>query len=121
MTIELDDFSKKKKVKLTCDVCETLNIEKNCLDKKVDDLLKYFYKFTNVRKSFYMMLAKQRGMFDQGGISYRFLKQKYLKNYFVKASFSSVSKYICTYCNQNERTIFSYAIMKNVYFGVKQE
>ena len=35
------------------------------------------------------MFGEQRWIFDKGGIRYKFFKQKYLKNYFTKVSFSS--------------------------------
>ena len=66
------------------------------------------------------MLGGQKCVFDKGGIGYKpFLKTKYLKNYFVKASSSNNSKFLCNYCNQNEHTSFSCPIKKNAYFGVK--
>ena len=46
---------------------------------------------------------------------------KYLKNYFVKASFSNYSKYICNYCNQNGHISFLCSIKKDAYFDIKQE
>ena len=64
------------------------------------------------------MHGRQKDIFDKGGIGYKFLKQKYLKNYFVQASPSNDIKYVCKYCNQNEHTTFSCYIKKN---AVKQE
>ena len=61
-------------------------------------------------------------MFDKGSIEYKpFIKTKYLKNYFVRASSSNDTKYVCNYCNQNGHTSFSCPIKKNTYFGVKHE
>ena len=68
------------------------------------------------------MLGGQKCNFDKGGIGYKpFIKTRYLKNYFVKASSSNDTKYACNYCNQNGHTSFSYPIKKNAYFGVKHE
>ena len=59
--------------------------------------------------------------FDKGGIGYKpFLKTKYLKNYFVKASSPNDPKFVCNYCNQNGHTSSYCDIKKNTYFGVKQ-
>ena len=69
LTKELEDFSKEKKNKLTCYMCEGLKVEKDGLSEKVDDQLNFFYKFINGKKDFDMMLDKQRGMFDKGVIS----------------------------------------------------
>ena len=68
LTKELKDFSKEKKNKLTYDMCANLKVGKGGLYKEIDDLLKIVYKFTNEKKNFDMMLGKQRGMFDKGGI-----------------------------------------------------
>ena len=67
------------------------------------------------------MLGRQKGIFVKGGIGYQFLKQNYFKNYFVKASSSHDTKFVCNYCNQNRHTSFSCPIKKDAYFGVKQE
>ena len=67
-------------------------------------------------KNFDQMLGGQRCVFNKGGLGYKpHVKQKYFKNYFVKASTSN-SKYVCTYCNQNGHTSFSCAIKKKTYF-----
>ena len=61
------------------------------------------------------MLGGKKCVFDKECIGYKpFLKTKYLKNYFIKAS-----KFVCNYCNQNGHTSFSCHIKKNAYFGVK--
>ena len=69
------------------------------LNDKVLDLTKIVHKFTSGKKNFDMMLGGQKCVFDKGGIGYKSsIKQKYLKNYFVKAS-TSDTKHICTYYN----------------------
>ena len=96
--------------------------ENTSLNTKILDLTEIVHKFTNGKKNFDLMLGGQKCVFDKGGIGYKpFLKTKYLKNYFVKASFSVDSKYICNYCNQNGHPSFSCLIKKNAYFGVKYE
>ena len=42
-------------MQLNCYVYANLNIEKNNLDEKVEDLLKIVYKFTNGKKNVNMM------------------------------------------------------------------
>ena len=50
---------------------------------------------------------------NKGGLGYKpKLKQKYCKNYFVKATSVSDHKVVCHYCNRNGH--LSYA-----YFGIK--
>ena len=83
---ELEDFSKEKEVILTCD---SLKKENASLNAKVFYLTKIIHKFINGKKNFDIMLGGQKYIFDKGGIWYKlFLKTKYLKNYFVKASSS---------------------------------
>ena len=48
-----------------------------------------------------------------------FEKNKYLKNYFVKASSSNNLKLVCNYYNQDGHISFSCPFKKNAYFGVK--
>ena len=55
--------------------------------KKILDLTKIVHNFTNGKKLFDLRLSGQKCVFDKRGIEYKpFLKIKYLKNYFVKAS-----------------------------------
>ena len=118
-TKELEDSLEEKK-KLTCETCCNLKNENILLNEKVNDLTKIVHNFTNGKKNFDLMLGKQKCVFDKGGIGYKpFLKTKYLKYYFVKASFPNDPKLVCNYCNQDGYTSFYYAIKKNGYFGVK--
>ena len=117
LTKELEDFSK---IKLTCYVCASFNNENAFLNKKVLDLSKIVHQFINGKK-FFLILGGQRCVFDKKGVRYKyFLKTIYVKNYFVKASSSNDSKYVCNYCNQNGHTSFSCPVKKNAYFSVKQ-
>ena len=96
-------------------LCENVSLK-----EKIDDLTKIVLKFTNGKKNFDQMLGGQRCVFNKGGLGYKpHVKQKYFKNYFVKAS-TSDPKYVCTYCNQNGHTSFSCAIKKNTYFETNQ-
>ena len=119
---ELKWFSKEKEVILPCDTCDSLKSENASLNEKTLDLTNIVHKFTNGKKNFDLMLDGQKCIFDKGGIGYKpFLKTKYLKNYFIKASSLNGSKYVCNYCNQNGHTRFSCSIKKDAYFGVKKE
>ena len=120
LTKKIEDFSKEKKMKLTCDGCTSLKNENGLVNEKVIDLTKRVHNFTDRKKNFDLMLSGQKCVFDKGGIGYKlFLKINYLKNYFVKASSSNDSKFVCNYCNQNGHTNFSCPIKKNAYFSVK--
>ena len=45
------------------------------------------------------MLNSQKYVFDKGGLGYKpYLKQKYYKNYFVKATSIIDHKIVCHYC-----------------------
>ena len=91
------------------------------LNEKLNDLTKIVHNFTNGKKKFDLMLGKQKCVFDKGGTRYKpFLKTKYLKNYFVKASSPNDPKLVCNYCNQDGHTSFYCAIKNNTYFGAKQ-
>ena len=112
LTKELQDSLEEKK-KLTCETC--------CNLKKVNDLTKIVHNLTNGKKNFDLMLGKQKCVFDKGGIGYKpFLKTKYLKNYFIKASSPNDPNFVCNYCNQDRHISFYCAIKKNTYFDVKQ-
>ena len=114
-------FTKEKEVKLSCNNCDILSKENSSLNDKILDLTKIVHKFTNGKKNFDMMLGGQKCVFDKGGIGYKSsIKQKYLKNYFVKASTSN-TKHTCTYCNQDGHTSFSCFVKKNTHFSVKQQ
>ena len=118
---ELEDSLKKKEVVLTSNLCDTLKIENASLKEKVLDLTKIFHNFTNGKKHFDLMLGQQKCVFDKGGIGYKpFIKTKYLKNYFVKASSQNDLNLVCNFCNQNGHTSFSCDIKKKENFGVKQ-
>ena len=115
----LKNLQKIKEVKLLCSNCDTLSKENTSLNDKILDLTEVVHKFTIGKKNFDMMLGGQKCVFDKGGIGYKSsIKQKYLKNYFVKASTSGI-KHTCTYCNQDGHTSFSCFVKKNTYFGGK--
>ena len=115
----VEEFTNEKEVKLPCSNCDLLSKENTSLNDKILDLTKVVHKFTIGKKNFDMMLGGQKCVFDKGGIGYKSsIKQKYLKNYFVKASTSGI-KHTCTYCNQDGHTSFSCFVKKNTYFGRK--
>ena len=96
----------------TCE-CKSLKDENSALKKKNIDLHSIVTKFTLGEKNFKMLLGSQRCVFDKGGLGYKpYIKQKYLKNYFVKASTSSYthtssdSHAICHACNRKGHKIY---------------
>ena len=73
---ELEDFSKEKKTKLTCDVCASLMNENGLFNEKVIDLIKIIYNFSNGKKNFDLILGGQKCVFDKEGIGYKpFIKK----------------------------------------------
>ena len=118
---ELDEALKIKEVTLSCKNCDSFKMENASLQEKVLDLTKTLHKFANGKKYFDMMLGQKKCFFDKSGIGYKgFIKAKYLKNYFVKASSQSDSNLVCTFCNQNGHTTSYCTIKKNAKIGVKQ-
>ena len=117
----VEEFTKEKEVKLSCSNCDVLSKENTSLNDKIFDLTTIVHKLTNGKKNFDLMLSGQKCVFDKGGIGYKSsIKQKYLKNYFEKAS-TSDTKHTCTYCNQDGHTSLSCFVKKNAYFGGKLE
>ena len=52
-----------------------------------------------VKKTFDMILASQKCIFDKKGLGYKpFKNKKYFKNYFVKEAFSFSHSTICNFC-----------------------
>jgi len=90
------------------------------LKKTNIELSDVMLKFTNGQKMLDNMLNSQKCVFDKGGIGYKpNLKQKYYKNYFVKATSTSDHKIVCHYCNQNGHMKNRCPIKRNVYYGAK--
>ena len=110
-----------KEVALSCNACESLKIENASVKEKVLDLTNIVPNFIDGKKNFEMMLGQQKCIFDKSGIGYKtFIKAKYLKHYFVKASSQNDSKLVCNFCNQNGHTTSYCIIKKNTNIGVKQ-
>ncbi|KAH9656139.1 hypothetical protein KPL70_022564 [Citrus sinensis] len=66
---------------------DELKNENELLKKKNNELNEIVLKFTNGQKMLDNMLNSQKCVFDKGGLGYKpNLKQKYYKNYFVKAA-----------------------------------
>ncbi|KAH9684787.1 hypothetical protein KPL70_013662 [Citrus sinensis] len=66
---------------------DELKNENELLKKKNSELNEIVVKFTNGQKMLDNMLNSQKCVFDKGGLGYKpNLKQKYYKNYFVKAT-----------------------------------
>ena len=67
------------------------------------------------------MLGVQRGVLNKRGLGYKpFIKAKYLKNYFVKASTSSESNITCNYCGNKGHISSSCPIQKKHHMGTKK-
>ena len=63
------------------------------------------------------MLNSQKCVFDKGGLGYKpNLKQKYYKNYFVKAASTSDHKIVCHFCNQNGHMKNRCLVKRNAYY-----
>ena len=92
--------------------CESLKEENVELNKKIIDMHAIITKFTLGEKNFKMLLGSQRCVFDKGGLGYKpHIKQKYLKNYFVKKSTSHMHtshdiNEICHACNRKGHKIY---------------
>ena len=66
------------------------------------------------------MLNSKKCVFDKGGLGYKpNLKQKYFKNYFVKATSTSDYKIVYHYCNQDGHMKYRCPVKRNAYYGVK--
>ena len=69
--------------------------ENEVLKKKSNELNKIVLKFTSGQKILKKLLSTKKCMFDKGGLGYKpNLKQKYYKNYFVKATSTSDHKIV---------------------------
>ena len=76
--------------------------------------------YTNGQKNLEKLLSSQNYVHDKGGLAFKpNLKQKYCKNYFVKATSVSDHIVVCHYCNKNGHLSYSCPIKKNAYFGIK--
>ena len=82
----------------------------------INDLTQIVYKFTLGEKNFDIMISEQRCVFNKRGLRYKpFVKQKYLKNYFVKASYNK-SNIICTFHTKQAHIAFNCNFKKQMYF-----
>ena len=99
---------------------DELKNENEMLKKKSNELNEIVLKFTNGQKMLDNMLNSQKCVFDKGGLGYKpNLKQKYYKNYFVKATSTNDHKIACHYCNQNGHMKLRCPVKRNAYYGVK--
>ena len=99
---------------------DDLKNENQMLKKKSNELNEIVLKFTNGQNMLDNMLNSQKCVFDKGGLGYKpNLKQKYYKNYFVKATSTSDHKIVCHYCNQNGHMKYRCPVKRNAYYGVK--
>ena len=80
---------------------ETLRNENELLKKKNEWLTSSLSIFSCGQKSFEMILASQKCVFDKQGLGFKSLKnQKYFKNYFVKESTSTSPSTTCNFCGR---------------------
>ena len=85
--------------------------------KKVMSLI--VLKFINGQKILNNLPNFQKCVFDKGGISYKpNLKQRFCKNYFVKATLIN-DQNICHYCNSNGYMIYRCLVKRNAYYAIK--
>ena len=77
-------------------------ISKNfCLQKNIEREEVNHSIFSCGQKSFEMILASQKCVFDKQGLGFKSSKnQKYFKNYFVKESSSASPSTICNFCGR---------------------
>ena len=72
---------------------KTLRVQNESLTKENERLKKALSNISKGQKSFDMLIGSQRMMFDRKGLRFermQNIKQKYSKNYFVKASTSHI-------------------------------
>ena len=74
--------------------------KENEILKKKNEWLTFFSIFSCEQKSFEMILASQKYVFDKQGLGFKSSKnQKYFKNYFVRES-ASASPSTCNFCGR---------------------
>ena len=94
--------------------------ENEVLKKKSNEHNEIVLKFKSGQKNLKKLLNSKKCVFDKGELVYKLsLKQKYYKNYFVKATFTSDHKIIFHYCNQNGHIQYKCLVKRNAYHGVK--
>ena len=87
--------------------------ENEILRKKNEWLTSSLSIFSCGQKSFEMILASQKCVFDKQGLRFKSLKnQKYFKNYFVKESTSASPSTICNFCGKRGH-ISSTCLLRN--------
>ena len=80
---------------------EILRSENKILKKKNEWLTPSLSIFSCGQKSFEMILASQKCVFDKQGLGFKSSKnQKYFKNYFVKESSSECPSTVCNFCGR---------------------
>ena len=99
---------------------DDLKNENEMLKKKSNELNEIVLKFINGQKMLDNMLNSKKYIFDKGGLGYKpNLKQKYNKNYFVKATSISDHKIVSHHCNQDGHMKNKCPIKRNAYYGAK--
>lgn len=112
---ETQNYFEKEKVNYDSLIKDNSSLQENILD-----LTQIVYKFTKGKKNFDLILGEQKCIFDKGGIGYNpFLKQKSLKNFFVKTSTFSIPNVICNFYNKNGHVTFNCSIKKRFHFESK--
>ena len=80
---------------------EIFRNENEILKKKNEWLTSSLSIFSCGQKSFEMILASQKCVFDKQGLRFKSSKnQKYFKNYFVKESISASPSTTCKFCGK---------------------
>ena len=88
---------------------------------RAKDLSEIVLKFKNGKYILDKTLGVQRGVLNKRGLGYKpFIKAKYLKNYFVKASTSNESNITCNYCGNKGHISSSCPIQKKYHIGTKK-
>ena len=123
LTLEVKDndkFEKNEKI---------LRVQNESLTKENDRLKKSLSNFSKGQKCFDMLIGSQRMMFDKKGLGFEQMqnvKQKYSKNYFVKASSShtytstppsSSTHHTCTYCQKRGHVSTRCRLRKLLEYG----
>ena len=108
---------------------KTLRVQNESLTKENKRLKKALSNFSKGKKSFHMLIGSQRMMFDRKGLGFermQNIKQKYSKNYFVKAFMtptysstppSSSTHNTCTYCEKRGHASMRCTLRKLLEYG----
>ena len=90
----------------------TLQIEKNKLQSKCDDIQKLVLKFSKGQDNLDKLLGSQKMSFNKEGIEYNsFNKKKAYRNFFVKEA--PKNEIICNYCLRIGHISYSCCLRKS--------